>query len=748
MDRLAVGIFGPHDCDPEAEIAEWIVEKDPVVRRIALAAQFVLHAIRWTQVTTGVGRLQGRINTLVDAEDPPLRLFVFKDLFGSDAGAGMTGTEEELNEALARAQANDRLRDLGIYFGRQEPTDPRVTELRKRLDAQHVGYEDFDDLVAFERRVRFRVAEFIWQYAAARTGRARPTLDDVLKAFAESPLSLRTYPRTLPDGRELPRPELEALVDKIKSAESSTTILIGDRGSGKSALLASLEQCLRDRTIAVLSIKSDRIGQNVTTAATLAANLGLPENLTACVQRVAQHQRVAILIDQVDALADILDRRGERLNVLLDSIHSLSGMLNVHLVVSSRPFELRHDARLRTLAADELELELPEWNSVAAVLEQHGFATETIAEEIQKLLRNPWTLNAFLELRPTDVSFASLFALLGALWERTVTAAEAPGGTSDLLDLMVRRMSDEEMLWVPVAIAATQPAARDYLIESELLIRDDSGHQLGFRHQSFYEYALSRQFASGVQSVAKYVLERASGLFVRPVALAGLAYLRASSPKQYQIELTTLWTASPRPHLRALMIEFVAAQREPVVAEIAIIKELLQDDRDGPRALSAIGPYPQWFPIVSKHAPFLRWMRRPPEEASHSVWLLASQAAVSDEAVLDLMEREWLPDAKYDALAFRVLSSLGTWSARALETALHIVRRTSSAAVYDVAQQLIGSRPDAAARLLREHLEREVTAISANFHGYERTRAIKRYWIARNTPMSTPISPRRRPMRC
>jgi len=38
------------------------------------------------------------------------------------------------------------------------------------------------------------------------------------------------------------------------------------------------------------------------------------------------HQRVAILIDQVDALADILDRRSERLNVLLDVIHGLSSM--------------------------------------------------------------------------------------------------------------------------------------------------------------------------------------------------------------------------------------------------------------------------------------------------------------------------------------------------------------------------------------------------------------------------------------
>lgn len=596
----------------------------------------------------------------------------------------------------------------------------------KRLDDKHLLYERFVDIEDLERRVRDKVIEFIHRFAAASTGRTRPSLAEILQAFASSPFSLRTYPRTLPGGRELPRPELDALADKITTTEGSATILIGERGSGKSALLAALDVRLRKDGITVLSIKSDRLASSVTTAAALATDLGLPEDLTACVHHIARYQRVAILIDQVDALADILDRRGERLNVLLSVIYDLSGMRNVHMVVSSRPFELRHDARLRTLEADEVELALPEWSSVAEVLESQPqrIATDTIAENVRQLLRNPWTLSAFLELRPRDVSFASLFALLGELWERTVTAAEAPAGTSELLELLVRTMSEDEVLWVPAAIASKQPAARDYLIESELIISDDSGYQIGFRHQSFYEFALSRQFASGTQSFSKYVLDRAHGLFVRPVALAGLAYLRTSAPKRYASELTELWSRSPRAHLRALMIDFVAAQDNPVAAEIVIIKELLQDDRNGPRALSAVAPYPQWFAFLSKSTSFLRWMRRPPEEAMHSVGLLASRAAVSDEDVLDLVEREWLPYAEYDRLAFTVLSNLGAWPDRAVDFVLHVVRRTSLNGVYDVTQQLIGSRPDVATRILRAHLEGAVEAICEKFEGYQRTSEI------------------------
>jgi len=258
--------------------------------------------------------------------------------------------------------------------------------------------------------------------------------------------------------------------------------------------------------------------------------------------------------------------------------------------------------------------------------------------------------------------------------ERTVTAEEAPAGTSKLLEFMVQTMSMESM-WVPATIASKHSAARDYLIKSELIIRDESSHQLGFRHQSFYEFALTRQFRQRCAEPCEYVLDHASGLFVRPLHSRD-SPSSARRVRRVRERVATLWAASPRAHLRALMIEFVAAQGDPLVTEIAIIKELLQDDRDGPRALSAIAPYQQWFAIVSKYAPFLRWMRRRPEEAMHSVGLLVSRATVSDADVLDLVEREWLPDAKYDSLAFTVLSNLGTWSDRALEIALHVARRT------------------------------------------------------------------------
>jgi len=83
----------------------------------------------------------------------------------------------------------------------------------------------------------------------------------------------------------------------------------------------------------------------------------------------------------------------------------------VHLVVTSRPFELRHDARLRTLAADELQLELPEWSSVASRCSTDTTSHGTIAESVQQL-------SAILDAqripgaKSKEVSFAIAFRTL------------------------------------------------------------------------------------------------------------------------------------------------------------------------------------------------------------------------------------------------------------------------------------------------------------------------------------------------
>ena len=57
--------------------------------------------------------------------------------------------------------------------------------------------------------------------------------------------------------------------------------------------------------------------------------------------------RIVQVIDQVDALADLVVQQSARLRVLLDLVQDLSDAPGIHTVISCRTFEQKHDPALR-----------------------------------------------------------------------------------------------------------------------------------------------------------------------------------------------------------------------------------------------------------------------------------------------------------------------------------------------------------------------------------------------------------------
>jgi hypothetical protein len=139
-------------------------------------------------------------------------------------------------------------------------------------------------------------------------------------------------------------------------------------GSGKSALLAKLGHECADAGQTVLAIKADTLSSGIDSLGKLSEELHLPALVTDCIRTLAASHTVAVLIDQLDALADLVDLRSERLNLLLTLIKQLSDLSNVHVICSCRMFEYGHDVRLTAIEADTVQLTLPKWEQVSDIL--------------------------------------------------------------------------------------------------------------------------------------------------------------------------------------------------------------------------------------------------------------------------------------------------------------------------------------------------------------------------------------------
>lgn len=532
-------------------------------------------------------------------------------------------------------------------------------------------------------------------------------LEQIRYEFRAASQNLLRWPRRLVTGEWIEQPALEKLMTKIRETESSTTLLLGPPGSGKSALLAELGSCLASEGITLLALKADMLSQDVKTITDLKQELNLSLNPVESIGVLARAETVVILVDQLDAVAEIMDRKSERLNVLLGFIKALSDRTNVHVVATTRIFEYRHDTRLATIEADTLELSLPGWELLSPILDREGYKSQRMSEEVKKLLRVPMHLNLFLDLASPGKEFTSLQSMLEELWTRKVTSAEGPDDRNQLVALLAEEMAKREVLWLPVPVASDYRESMDVLLSDGILsYRDDDRRFIGFRHQTYFDFALARTFASGQHDLAEFVLKRQEGLFVRPYLLSGLNYLRGGEGARsvYYDVVRRLFQSGARLHIRALLIDYLAGRSDPDVTESQLLLPLLDDDSDGQRVLYAIAVNEAWFDRLINAPGFERWMRGPTEKTRYALSPLTEAARRGDERVVDLIEMYWAQHQKYDPFSLSVLTDLTVWSNRAVELATRLVRRTNPYSVDHLINRVAEDNPVGATRVLGAHL--------------------------------------------
>lgn len=718
--RLHIFIAAPSDCEAERKVLRRVATQDPSIAALRRKLNVSIEPYGWEDLSSDLGRAQSLINAAVEKFDPDWFIFIFWHRFGNDAGLGMTGTQEEWNLARQMNERGGGRPKVSLYFNQAAP--PLYTldgtqfealkRFREKIFVEHQALAcDFTGTIDFEQRFRTHLIDRLLELPEEGQEGLSPGVDRLRQEFLDASRGLLSWPRTLGKDQQIDRPELYELLERILENETSTTLILGGQGSGKSALLATLGLELRARGITILAIKADMLGSGVSAPEDLRQWFQLTVAPRDAIRVLAERERVVLLVDQLDALSELLDRRSERLNVLLNLIQSISGTRNTHIVASCREFEFRHDVRLSHLKADRMDLKLPTWEQIAPILEQAEHPPGAMGQPLRDLLCTPWHLKVFLDLASPGAIFESLHALLGALWEKWVVDPHEPVDRLDLSEELASRMAYEEALWLPVAITDQHPEARQMLEQAEILTRGPNNQTIGFRHQSYYDYTLARAFARGSVSLAEHVLQRQDGLFVRPALLNGLNYLRSTARGQYHRELQTLMSSGPRLHVHTLLVEFLGSQRDPDDVEAALIWPLLESEQEAPRILVAVARSPGWFTRLRCHPSLEQWMRRSPDQAVHCMSLLTGAVQFDHKGVLDLLEEHWLADPTYDALTLTVLLDLNRWDPPAVAKAVKVIERSEWWGAPSLAERVAESSPEMAPSVIRADLDRRLEQV-------------------------------------
>lgn len=541
---------------------------------------------------------------------------------------------------------------------------------------------------------------------------------DIQTRLQNASAALLSWPSTLADGRWLERPELDGLIERLKTESSSTHILLGDPGCGKSALLVELARERQEASWQILAIKADRLPPEVLDREALERYLNLGAETTTVIKELAKSAPVLVIIDQVDALADLVVQHSGRLRVMLDLVQDLSGVEAVHTVISCRTFEQKHDPALRNLDATVVRLELPEWTAVRSVLSAKDMQADTWNQEIQQVLRSPHALDIFLSLlggsREPEV-LKSFHGLQEEQWKTQVLCDTTGKRRATLLHL-AKLMADGEVLGIPLAKVEEHNHEIQALAAAGLLRVDPGLGRVEFRHQTLYEFVRARSFLEARGRLTETVRAQQANLRIRPQLWHALGYFRGASPEDYGGEIRKLWDADLRPHLKMLLIEFFGLQTAPILAERQLVEQAMGNSWFLPRFIGAAVGSPGWFEILSStHIP--RLMALPGDQARILLPLLRQALHFNADSVVNLVRRYWLSNEERDVLSWEVLGvgevapHIGPW----LDSLILITGRSQIAewAVEHLAGVISAAYPDEAPRLVAAWVKRQLDPASA-----------------------------------
>ena len=494
-------------------------------------------------------------------------------------------------------------------------------------------------------------------------------VEAVRQAFGTVSNTLLNWPQKT-EAQWIERPELNQLHELTHRGDSTVTALLGGPGEGKSAILARLGLALSEENTMLLAIKADRIPRSTATLEDLETWIGSEVPATQALRQLANDHRVVVLIDQLDALSDLMDQHSERLGSLVRLIDSVRGIRNLHVIVSCREFEFRNDVRFSTLDAEEVSLEPLSWEQVKPLLSARGFETSGWSEDVQNVLRTPQHLAMFLAYLPKDVSsptFTNYQGLLALVLETHVERVHG-AQTVKVAETIATTMAAEEELWLGRDRFELEFGADlQRLEEAGLLIRSENGLSIAFRHQTLFDFLRARAFLRDQQSLAEFVVDlKQQSLFVRPILWSTLNYLRASDKAAYRKQFQQFRPRTDlRPHVQSLIVSFLGQLPDPDDQEAQWLLALLDDPVLRSSVLRATAGSPGWFNRLKGRLPAL--MSAEPEEAWEVTSVLRRASSFESATVLRAVEKYWLTDQRYLSCAMHVMQDCDSWDASSVE---------------------------------------------------------------------------------
>ena len=533
----------------------------------------------------------------------------------------------------------------------------------EQLIAERIGREDGKQ--AEPRAVRTLLADFAWRRLGQslcaehvreelqRCGYLQLQAPSHERALEQIQTRTRAYlgriEQALINGAAILRTQADAIAELLTDGDESL-LLSGGAGAGKSCVLAQVVRGLDERGVVALAVPASDL-RGAFSSGEVGQRLGFATSPVAELAQAAQGGRAVLCIDQLDGLAVETERNEQGQRVLHELVNQVALQPNVTLLLLCRSFELDEETSLKWIAegpspvARTIAVAALTVDDVRRALQTATINHHRLSDSQVELLRVPLHLYLFIAAAQSrELGFATIDDLFDAYWnekQKRVTSRPlvASGDWAAAASQLAQVLSEREAHAVPEyeLLDAFPAAVAAMASESALFLQHG---EVGFFHESFFDYAFARSFAMEKRDLLDWLREDRQAYFRRHQVLGVLAFLRRRRPDRdrYLLSLEQLLaSAAVRFHIKKRLLDWLGSLADPTADEWEIVER--QAEGLGDHARELVRNSIPWFDRLHAMQRWDRWLDGASDEIDRTVWLLESPALMAERtnAVLGLL---------------------------------------------------------------------------------------------------------------
>ncbi|ELJ8661913.1 ATP-binding protein [Vibrio cholerae] len=316
------------------------------------------------------------------------------------------------------------------------------------------------------------------------------------------------------------RRELDNITDSLE--EHPVTLIRAEAGVGKSSLLLELHNYLRKRGTISVPVRLDRRNPENNLDAYGRA-LGFPYSPPFSLSALSKHNKVVIILDQLDAIRWTGAHSNIALHICQELIRQTIALrkegADISIVLASRDFELNEDIALsswlHSISESLHEVTLSTFDEEIVDELVSPFETYSLLSSVKKeILKIPLWLGIYLTIAhrtQTAPSFNNKLELVKNFWDDRLSQVSAHHlsveEAEQLIDKLVSVMMKQGSLSVSLtSLPVGSRWALEVLMSVGVLTKQEQ--RISFRHQALYDYQVgSKLYRAGSESSEKLLSE-------------------------------------------------------------------------------------------------------------------------------------------------------------------------------------------------------------------------------------------------